>query len=413
MPEDKPRSLFDDPLRFKSEDKPRSLFDDPLRFKPEKSASTLFDDPLRDQPAEKAPSLFDDPLTIVKAPPVDLGEEMKGPALSPSKAALHRFRRDKPAVISLCVLLSLFFLSLVFPPIYEHIGQPLHEQIAPGYVLTITPEQYHSPQYQDDSRITQLPSAMHWLGTDDSGQDILARILKGSQVSLLVVLAIEIQDVIFGVFFGVLAGYFGGIIDTLLARFTDLMFAFPGLLFALLVVAIFGSLFDNTTILGFQLGPYGRIVLAAFVLGFIIWPQMARYVRAQTMQIKEQEFVLAARANGASSLQIIRRHILPNMGSLIIVAAVLDLTGNIGAESTLSFLGLGVQPPGSGLGLMIAQYVAYIQAFPWEIIWPMLSLTVLVLTCSFIGNGLEAAFDPHEQDYGFLMLTDEEKERLP
>jgi ABC-type dipeptide/oligopeptide/nickel transport system permease subunit len=315
-------------------------------------------------------------------------------------------------VISLFLLSALFLLSLVFPPIYEHIGQPLREEISSGFSITITPEQYHSPEYQDDARISQLPNALHWLGTDDSGQDILARLLKGSQVSLLVVIGIEIQDVVFGVFFGVLAGYFGGVIDTLLARFTDLMFAFPGLLFALLVIAIFGPLFDNTTIFGFQFGPYGRVVLACFILGFIIWPQMARYVRAQTLQLKEQEYTLAARAIGTSNLKIIMRHILPNMGSLIIVTAILDLTGNIGAEATLSFLGLGVQPPGSGLGLMISQYVSYLQAFPFEIIWPMLGITVLVLTCSFIGNGLEAAFDPHEQDYGFLVLTEEEKAKL-
>ena len=414
---DQPRSLFDDPLRFKPGDKSPPSYDEPSAFKPEVKRRSLFDDPLRFTPEDTPvpPSLFDDPqrsleecIAILEAP----AEEIKGPSLSPTRAALRRFRQDKAAMISLVLLMTLFFFSLIFPPIYEHIGQPLHEQVSPGIVLTIPPEQYHSPQYQDYGRATQLPSALHWLGTDDSGQDILARMLKGSQVSMLVVIGIEIQDVVFGVFFGVLAGYFGGAVDTLLARFTDLMFAFPGVLFAIMVVAIFGSLFENATILGFQFGPYGRVVLACLILGFIIWPQMARFVRAQTLQLKEQEFALAARANGASNLKIILRHIVPNMGSLIIVAAVLDLTGNIGAEATLSFLGLGVQAPGSGLGLMIGQYVSYIQAFPWEVIWPMVGITLLVLTCSFIGNGLEAAFDPREQDYGFLVLTEEEKSKL-
>ncbi|HLY29966.1 MAG TPA: hypothetical protein VKQ36_02960, partial [Ktedonobacterales bacterium] len=246
-PGDRPRSLFDDPLRFRPDEKTSSLADNAGRFKPSANPPSLFDDPLHLPPAEKAPSIFDDPLRNAEAVlsgPQQPFEELKGPPISPSKAAMQRFFRDKPAMISLIVLLSIFFLSLVFPPIYEHIGQPLHEDVGSGFVVIIPPEQYHSPQYQDDARLTQLPSGTHWLGTDDSGQDILARMLKGMQVSLLVVIGIEIQDVVFGIFFGVLAGYFGGVIDMLLARFTDLMFAFPGLLFALLVVAIFGSYFD-------------------------------------------------------------------------------------------------------------------------------------------------------------------------
>ncbi|HLW03878.1 MAG TPA: ABC transporter permease [Ktedonobacterales bacterium] len=405
---------------MKSGEQPHSLFDDPLRFKPKDTSpapsSSLFDDPLRFTSQAKTPSLFDDPLRSLEeriAAQSDPEEEIKGPSLSPTRAALRRFRQEKFAMGSLVLLLGLFFFSLIFPPIYEHIGQPLHEQITPGYVVTITSEQYHGPEYQDATRLSQLPSALHWLGTDDNGQDILARLLTGSQVSMLAVIAIEIQDIVFGVFFGVLAGYFGGIIDTLLARFTDLMFAFPGVLFAILIAAIFGPLFDDTTILGFQFGPYGRVVLNCLVLGLTIWPQMARFARAQTLQLKEQEFVMAARANGTSTWKIIRRHIVPNMTSLIIVAAVLDLTGNIGAESALSFLGLGVQPPGSGLGLMISQYAQYLQAFPFEIIWPIASIIVLTLACSYIGSGLEAAFDPREQDYGFLVVTEEEKSKLP
>ena len=179
------------------------------------------------------------------------------------------------------------------------------------------------------------------------------------------------------------------------------MFAFPGILFAVLVTAIFGSLFDGIVIFGIHFGSYGRAVLGCLVLGFLIWPQMARYVRSKTLQLKEQEFVVAARATGTGNLKIIMRHILPNMMSLIIVAATLDLAGNVGADATLSFLGLGVQPPGSGLGLMISQYVGFMQAFGYELIWPMVGVVALVLACSFVGDGLEAAFDPRDQDYGF------------
>jgi oligopeptide transport system permease protein len=324
----------------------------------------------------------------------------KAPTVSPLRESLRRFRRDKRAMISLLILIIISLITVVLPPIYQHIGQPLHEQVAPGYVVTITSEQYHDPAYQDADRIMQYPSALHWLGTDDNGQDILARLLKGWQVSLLVVIVIEVQDILFGVFFGVLAGYFGGILDTLLSRFTDLMFAFPGLLFAILVTAIFGPLFDGITILGFQFGPYGRMVLGCLVIGFLVWPFMARYMRAQTLQLKEQQFVEAARTNGTSSLKIILRHIIPNSISLIIIAASLDLATNFGADATLSLLGLGVQPPGSGLGLMINQYLGYLQAFGYEMIWPTLGIVIPVLAFSFIGDGLQDAFDPHKKDYG-------------
>jgi ABC-type dipeptide/oligopeptide/nickel transport system permease subunit len=324
----------------------------------------------------------------------------RGPSISPFRASMQRFLRDRRAVISLLTILGILFLSFAFPPLYRSIGQPLHEQVAPEYVVTIPAVQYHSAEYQDAKRIIQYPSALHWLGTDDNGQDILARLLQGWQVSLLVVIAIEVQDVLFGVFFGVLAGYFGGALDVFLSRFTDLMFAFPGVLFAILVTAIFGPLFDNISILGVRFGPYGRAVLGCIVLGILVWPLTARYIRAQTLQLKEQPFIEAARASGASHLKIIMRHILPNMGGLLIVVTTLNLAGNVGADATLSFLGLGVQPPGSGLGLMISQYAPYLQVYGYEMIWPLLGVVVLVLACSFVGDGLEAAFDPRNKDYG-------------
>jgi ABC-type dipeptide/oligopeptide/nickel transport system permease subunit len=326
--------------------------------------------------------------------------EAKAPTASPLRESLQRFRRDKRAMASLITLIVIFFVALIFPPIYEHIGQTLKFEPAPGYVLSIPPSLYHSPDYQDATRLINNPSGLHWLGTDDSGQDILARLLKGWQVSLLVAIAVEVLDVAFGVFFGVLAGYFGGILDTLLSRFTDLMFAFPGLLFAILVTAIFGEQFQilSAKVLGNSFAPYGRLVLASVVIGFIVWPFMARYIRAQTLQLKEQQFVEAARTNGASSLKIILRHILPNVASLIIIVATLDMATTVVAEGTLSLLGLGVQPPGSSLGLMIFQYSTYLQVFPFEMIWPILALVVLVLALSFIGDGLRDAFDPRAKN---------------
>jgi oligopeptide transport system permease protein len=322
------------------------------------------------------------------------------PTVSPFRESLQRFRRDKRAMVSVIVLIAVFFVSLVLPPIYQHVGVTLEQRIAQNFTLPLPPTTYHSPDYQDAKRTTQYPSAMHWLGTDDNGQDILARLLKGWQVSLLVALAVEIQDILFGVFFGILAGYFGGFLDTILSRFTDLMFAFPGLLFAILVTAIFGQPTQElmTRMFGNGFSPYGRLALVSLVLGFTVWPQMARYIRAQTLQLKEQQFIEAARTNGTSSLKVILRHILPNVASLIIIAATLNMSGTVVNEGILSLLGLGTQPPGSSLGLMISQYTIYLQAFPYEIFWPILALVVLVLAFSFVGDGLRDAFDPRTKN---------------
>ncbi|HEY7350713.1 MAG TPA: ABC transporter permease [Ktedonobacterales bacterium] len=324
----------------------------------------------------------------------------KGPAVSPLRESLRRLRRDKRAMTSVFVLGVVFFISIVFPPIYEHVGQTFELHPAPGFVVSLPSTLYHSPDYQDATRLINMPNGMHWLGTDDAGQDILARLLKGWQVSIFVAIAVEIQDILFGVFFGVLAGYFGGMVDTILARFTDLMFAFPGLLFVILVTAIFGQPFQLQTekIFGHGFAPYGRIVLAALVIGFIVWPQMARFMRGQTLQLKEQQFIEAARTNGSSNFKIIRRHILPNIASLVIVVSTLNMAATVVAEGALSLLGLGVQRPGSSLGLMIFQYSSYLQAFPFEIIWPILALVILVLSFSFIGDGLRDAFDPRSKD---------------
>jgi peptide/nickel transport system permease protein len=145
-------------------------------------------------------------------------------------------------------------------------------------------------------------------------------------------------------------------------------------------------------------GSYGRLVLVSLVLGFTVWPQMARYVRGQTLQLKEQQFIEAAHTNGTSSTKIILRHILPNIASLIVVAATLDMATTVVSEGVLSLLGLGAQPPGSSLGLMVVQYTNFIQSFGYEIIWPMAGIVILVLALSFLGDGLRDAFDPRTKD---------------
>lgn len=309
---------------------------------------------------------------------------------SPLRDSLRRFARDKRAMGSLVVLLSLVLASFFLLPIYEHIGPVISERH--GFVH-LGPQQYHNPSYVDNLVEDQPASSLHWLGTNFAGQDIFARLLSGIQVSLFVaVIVVGLMDVGLGILFGVLAGYYGGIIDTLLARFTDLIFAFPGLLFAVLVTALFRQAALD------RFGNNGPLYLVAITLGLTIWPQMARYVRGQTLQLKEQQYIEASRTIGTSSWQIITRHVLPNILSLIFVAATLDISGTIINEGVLSLIGLGVQAPGSSLGLMIQESLSRIPYFPMEAILPSITLTIIVLSFSFIGDGLRDAFDPRSKD---------------
>ncbi len=224
--------------------------------------------------------------------------------------------------------------------------------------------------------------------------------MQGILVSLAVALVVELVDIVLGILVGVLAGYYGGWIDQLLARFTDLMFAFPGLLFVILLTGIFGGSADDFFSHIPVIGPNGnaRLLLVSLALAFTIWPLMARYVRGQTLQLKEQQFIEAARTSGTTNTRIILRHIIPNLFSIVVVAATLDISNTIIGEAGISLLGLGVQAPGSSLGLMIADASQYVSTHPWEVLVPSVTLAIIVLTFSFLGDGLRDAFDPRSKD---------------
>ena len=225
--------------------------------------------------------------------------------------------------------------------------------------------------------------------------------MQGTFISLIVALLVEIVDITLGILIGVLAGYFGGWIDIFLARFTDLMFAFPQLLFAILISGVLGpgtdDFFDKIPFLGNE---YGRLVLVSTALAFTTWPLMARYVRGQTLQLKEQQFIEAARTSGTSNVQIILHHIIPNLFSLVFIASTLNIANTIIGEAGLSLLGLGVKVPGASLGLMISEAITNvnIDMNAWEVIVPTTVLTIIVLAISFIGDGLRDAFDPRSKD---------------
>ena len=324
------------------------------------------------------------------------GEQKKQKSPTPLQESLRRLRRDKRAMISLVAIVFFILIPIFGPLIYQHIGG-IYQSDLNG---KIGPAVYHNPFHQELDRQDEFISAQYWLGTDTLGRDLLARLMQGMLVSLTVAVLVEVVDIGFGVFVGVLAGYFGGWIDQLLARFTDLMFAFPALLFAILITGIFGDYADvylsNIPLIGAN--GNARLILVSVALAIAAWPIMARYVRGQALQLKEQQFIEAARTAGTSNARIILRHIIPNLFSIVVVAATLNMSITIIGEAGLSLLGLGVQQPGSSIGLMIYDGFIVIETHPWEVLLPAIALTIIVLAFSFLGDGLRDAFDPRSKD---------------
>ena len=226
-------------------------------------------------------------------------------------------------------------------------------------------------------------SARHWLGTDDSGYDTLTRLAVGARISLTVGVGVEALVLLVGIPIGLIAGYYGKWLDVGLMRLTDMMFAFPDILLAILIMAIRGPSLLNIFI----------------ALGITGWPGLARLVRGQALTLRGREYVEAARALGVPSGQIITRHLLPNLLSPIVVAATIDIAGVIIAEATLSFLGIGVQDPMPSWGKMISVPLesGYYRAHPELVIYPALCLSLTVLSLNFLGDALRDALDPRSE----------------
>ena len=247
------------------------------------------------------------------------------------------------------------------------------------------------PNYQNYTAINAWPSAVHPLGTDSLGRDTLARILSGLRVSLIVAFYVEVLTIGVGATLGLIAGFRGGALDHGISRVADMLFAFPGLLFAILVAAVFGAAVTE------RFGGIGRLLLVAGSLALVSWPLMARYVRGQTLSLKQRDFVLAARSIGAKDRRIMQGHILPGVVGLIIVTATLDVAAVVVSEAVLSLLGLGIQPPDPSIGQMIRQAIDYLETNWLQVFFPGLVLTLLVLVFSFMGDGLRDAVDPQSE----------------
>lgn len=234
------------------------------------------------------------------------------------------------------------------------------------------------PNVQDTSRRLESPSRSHLLGLDDLGRDVLSRIVYGARVSLRVGFSVVLIASIIGIVAGAISGYYGGAVDAVIMRLTDILLAFPGILLAIALVAVLGPSLNN-------------VILALATIG---WVGYARLVRGQVLKVREMEFVTAAKALGARSGRVIALHVLPNVINPVIVMATLGLAGAILSEAALSFLGLGVQPPTPSWGAMLTSGRRYLGLANHLAIFPGAAIMLAVMGLNFLGDGLIDALDP-------------------
>lgn len=236
----------------------------------------------------------------------------------------------------------------------------------------------HNPVRGELDDYLQAPGGRYWFGTDTFGRDVFSRVVYGARVSLGVGLAVQASALTLGVTLGLLSGFYGGWVDNAIMRLAEVIFAFPGLLFAIAIMAVIGPSLYNVFI----------------ALGLVSWTSLARVVRSAVLGIKAQEFVEAARALGASDRRIITRHLLPNIVAPAIILVTLGIGGAILAEAGLSFLGLGAQPPTPSWGSMLTTGRDYLTEAPWLSIYPGIAIFLTVMGFNLLGDGLRDLLDP-------------------
>jgi ABC-type dipeptide/oligopeptide/nickel transport system permease subunit len=279
----------------------------------------------------------------------------KGTSLT--RDALRRLRKNKLAMIGLVVVVALAFVAI--------------------FAEALAPRPYTKTNF---SRLTEPPSRDYPLGTDLIGRDLLSRMIYGARVSMLVGLGAQIIVVALGVPIGALAGYLGGRVDLVLSRFIDVMYAFPRLLFVILVMSMLGAGLMNIFI----------------AIGLTGWVGIARQTRAQVLSIKEKEFVDGARALGAGFLRVLFRHVLPNALTPIVVAVTFGIPEAIFTEAALSFIGVGINPPTPSWGQMVGEGQQYLRSYWHLCVFPSIAIAVTMLAFTFFGDGVRDALDPKQ-----------------
>src|SRR5512135_1408271 len=267
----------------------------------------------------------------------------------------RRFKKHRMALVGVIVLAVLVFVG-IFAPF-----------LAP-----------RDPYQMEFGSALSAPSLAHPMGTDHLGRDLLSRVIYGTRISLLVGLGSVIVAALVGGLAGLFAGYFGRFADVIIMRILDVVWAFPPVLLALALVAVWGS----------------SLFTLIFSIGVVSIPQYARIVRSSVLSVKEKEYVLAATASGIGRIRIMFTHVLPNVLAPLIVVATLGIAASVMIEAILSFLGLGMQPPASSWGLMISEGQKYLRTFPYYSIFPGLMIMITVFAFNAFGDGLRDAWDP-------------------
>ncbi len=281
--------------------------------------------------------------------------------------AWRRLKKDRASMIGLCVI-AFFVLLAVLGPVLP----------------ALDPEAIESRRLVDGKNVFPpfAPSLTKWMGTDQLGRDIFSRVIYGIRTSLIVGVVARGLTMVVGVTLGVVAAYYGGWVDMVLMRLTDVFLAFPVMLLAMLITLVLDA---NLT----------TVCIALVVVG---WPDVTRLIRGQALSLKNKSYVKASRALGASDLWIITRQILPNCLSLIIVSFSMGIPGAIMYESGLSFFGFGIRAPRPSLGNMIADARGYMTICPWYILFPGLALVLIVVAFNVLGDGLNDALDPYAKN---------------
>ena len=300
--------------------------------------------------------------------------------------AMRRLHRNKMAMACLCILIIIALIAVIVPYFYPY---SYTQQDVSGKHMA--PFEYSKKEQQRIARGEKV--FPHIMGTDNLGRDYCIRVIYGTRISLMVGLISALIVVVIGIIYGAISGYFGGKVDMIMMRIVDIIYSLPDVLIVILLsVAIKDVIGMSKSQLIMKLG--AGMISIFIVFGLLYWVGMARQVRGQVLSIKEQEYVLAAQASGASAAHIIRKHMIPNCISVIIITAAMQIPSAIFTESFLSFVGMGVSMPMPSLGSLASDARSGLVSYPYLLLFPAASIFLIVLSFNLLGNGLRDAFDP-------------------
>ena len=342
---------------------------------------------MSDTPRKNVLSLQLDPKLFESASEEEKQQQVNlRPSVSFFRDAMKRLSKNRIAMICLCLIVIISLIAAIVPSVYPYTYS--QQDVTRK---NMAPFQYSAKeQAKIDKGEKIFP---HIMGTDSLGRDYAIRVIYGTRISLLVGLVASVIVVVIGILYGSISGYFGGRVDLIMMRIVDIIYSLPDVLIIILLsVAIRDFVATSSNELILKLG--SGMISIFIVFGLLYWVGMARQVRGQILSIKEQEYVLYARSCGASASRIIRKHMIPNCVSVIIITAALQIPSAIFTESFLSFLGLGVSIPMPSLGSLASEARQSLVSYPFLLVFPATTIFLIVLSFNLLGNGLRDAFDP-------------------